>query len=80
MIIEKNSTDVPTTLSEFEIWEAEDGFKYEWNDGELIQFAGMNKHQLYIYNTLLDLFISKGYHLSGILWSVNTILNCQGYN
>jgi Uma2 family endonuclease len=69
MIIEKNNTDVPTTLAEFEIWEAEDGFKYEWNDGELIKFVGMNKHQLYIYNTLLDLFISKGYNLSGILVS-----------
>ena len=67
MIIEKNNTVVPTTLAEFEIWEAGDGFKYEWNDGELIQFAGMNKNQLYIYNTLLDLFIFKGYNLSGIL-------------
>lgn len=58
---------LPRTLEEFLIWEPNDGFKYEWNDGELIQFTGMKKEQLYIYDLLLDLFIEKGYKKSGTL-------------
>jgi Uma2 family endonuclease len=69
MILEDKNIVVPKTLAEFEVWESGDGFKYEWNDGELIQFAGMNKNQLYIYNALLDLFIEKGYNEAGILVS-----------
>ncbi len=31
------SPDVlPQTLEEFVVWEPNDGFKYEWNDGEII--------------------------------------------
>lgn len=57
----------PRTLAEFQVWESQDGFKYEWNDGELIQFTGMNKTQLYIYDTLNKLFIAKGYWQKGTL-------------
>ena len=32
------STELPKTLAEFLEWEPEDGFKYEWNDGEIIKF------------------------------------------
>ena len=39
------------TLEEFLVWVPNDGYKYEWNDGELIQFAGMKKEQLYINKT-----------------------------
>lgn len=69
---------LPRSLDEFLAWEPNDGFKYEWNDGEIIKFAGMNKEQFYIYNILNKLFFRTGYieggslvaeqnvHLSGI--------------
>jgi hypothetical protein len=38
------STELPKTLAEFLEWEQPlDGFKYEWNDGEIIQFSKMDK-------------------------------------
>jgi Uma2 family endonuclease len=57
----------PRTLEEFVRWEPTDSHKYEWNDGELIQFTGMNKKQVYIYDYLNTLFIEKGYWKSGTL-------------
>ncbi|GAB3514909.1 hypothetical protein GCM10027442_30280 [Emticicia fontis] len=38
------STNLPRTLAEFIEWESNDGFKYEWNDGELIRFSGMKRN------------------------------------
>ena len=69
IILENKTIEKPHTLAEFLVWEQEqnDGFKYEWNDGELIKFSGMNKKQLYIYDLLLDLFVEKGYKKNGIL-------------
>ncbi len=58
---------LPRTLEEFLLWEPNDGYKYEWNDGEIIQFTGMKKEQLYIYDILLDLFFEKGYKKLGTL-------------
>ncbi|MBC8153682.1 MAG: Uma2 family endonuclease [Bacteroidetes bacterium] len=58
---------VPQTLDEFLDWEPVDGFKYEWNDGELIQFSGMKKKQYFIYALLNKLFFEKGYHTTGTL-------------
>ncbi|GAB3639591.1 Uma2 family endonuclease [Spirosoma arcticum] len=55
----------PQTLDEFLDWEPVDGFKYEWNDGELIRFSGMKKKQYYIYDVLNVLFFEKGYHKIG---------------
>lgn len=55
----------PQTLDEFLDWEPTDGFKYEWNDGQLIRFSGMRKKQYYIYALLNKLFIDKGYHKAG---------------
>jgi Uma2 family endonuclease len=52
---------LPRTLEEFLVWEPNDGFKYEWNDGELIKFTGMKKKQYYIYTILNKLFTKKGY-------------------
>ena len=70
MVIEKNIVSIPRTLAEFIAWEQpEDGFKYEWNDGELIKFTGMNKKQVKIYDLLLRLFIEKGYLQIGTLVS-----------
>ncbi len=61
----KETLALPRTLAEFQDWEPNDGFKYEWNDGELIKFTGMNKQQVKIYDILLDLFIDKGYKKTG---------------
>lgn len=61
MITTNDEAILPRTLEEFQNWEPNDGFKYEWNDGELIKFNGMNKIQVYIYKTLLRLFVKKGY-------------------
>lgn len=58
----------PKTLEEFLEWEPEDGFKYEWNDGEIIQFTGMDRKQLFIFEAINDLFIAKG------LWKTGTLV------
>ncbi|MCU0339053.1 MAG: Uma2 family endonuclease [Spirosomaceae bacterium] len=65
MVVTKEPTAPPTTFAEFLLWEPEDGYKYEWNDGELIKFTGMNKKQVKIYDILNTLFIEKSYWKSG---------------
>lgn len=69
MIRTNEILELPKTLAEFMLWEPNDGFKYEWNDGELIKFTGINKKQVYIYNILLNLLIEKGYKKNGTLVS-----------
>ena len=61
VLTEQNINLLPRTLQEFVDWEPNDGYKYEWNDGELIKFTGMKKQEYYIYDLLLNLFIEKGY-------------------
>lgn len=58
---------LPRTLEEFIDWEPNDGFKYEWNDGEIIQFTGKKKQQYIIYDTLNYLFFKTGYIEQGSL-------------
>ena len=51
---------LPTTFEEFLRFEPTDGSKYEWNDGELIKFAGMKrKHLRIIQNLNLRFDITK---------------------
>jgi Uma2 family endonuclease len=69
MITTNEAVALPRTLEEFQNWEPNDGFKYEWNDGELIKFTGMDKKQVYIFATLSKLFFKKGLSLKGILVS-----------
>lgn len=69
MVLSNEIQSVPKTLAEFLNWEPNDGFKYEWNDGELIKFEGMNKKQARIFDVLLDLLIEKGYKKVGTLIS-----------
>lgn len=70
MIAEKKQLFKPNTLEEFIVWDQpEDGFKYEWNDGELIQFTGMNKNLINIFAKLNNLFISSGFWNHGVLVS-----------
>jgi Uma2 family endonuclease len=61
------ATQLPRTLEEFKEWTPNDGFKYEWNDGELIRFNGMKKEQLYIYQKLNRLFIQAEFWKKGQL-------------
>lgn len=64
----QTATDtLPHSLEAFIAWEPNDGFKYEWNDGEIIQFTGMNKEQAYIFGILNRLFSRKGYFEIGTL-------------
>ena len=65
MVLTNDISTLPTTLEEFMAWEQEDGFKYEWNDGELIKFVGMNRNQFHIFGALNRFFISKGYWQQG---------------
>ena len=66
--IQENTTQLPKTLVEFMEWEhPNDGFKYEWNDGEIIKFEGMNRKQLFIFTVLNKLFAKKGYLEIGAL-------------
>ena len=66
--IQENIIQIPRTLEEFMEWEQpNDGFKYEWNDGEIIKFTGMNRKQLFIFDVLNLLFIEKKLYEKGSL-------------
>ncbi len=55
----RTSTDIqqlPRTWEEFVDWEPTDGYKYEWNDGEVIRFESMKQRHLLIIKTLTRLF------------------------
>ena len=56
MILQPISTVLPTSFEEFLQWEPVDGFKYEWNDGEIIRFEKMKKKHLFIIRRLQQLF------------------------
>jgi len=47
---------LPTTFHEFLRFEPTDGFKYEWNDGELIKFSSIKHKHLPIIQALSRLF------------------------
>ncbi|PWK27937.1 Uma2 family endonuclease [Arcicella aurantiaca] len=69
MVTENQIQNYPSTFAEFLLWEPEDGYKYEWNDGELICFTGMNKKKVYIYDYINRSFIAKQYLELGSLVS-----------
>jgi Uma2 family endonuclease len=71
MVVEKDiKSELPRTLAEFIAWEQpNDGYKYEWNDGELIRFDGMNKKKVKVYDILQTVFIEKNYWNTGIFVS-----------
>ncbi len=70
----QQSPALPTNLAEFLEWEPEDGFKYEWNDGEIIQFNGIDIKQLFIFEAINDLFIEKGIWKKGTLVAEQNIM------
>jgi len=56
MISEIKEISIPKTLAEFEQRQPTDGYKYEWNDGELIKFEGMKRKHLKLVRVLSELF------------------------
>ncbi len=58
-------TKVPASIEEFLAWEPNDGFKYEWNDGEIIKFEKMNKKHLKLLKKLARLFLKTNAHAKG---------------
>jgi hypothetical protein len=44
-MVQASASALPQTFDEFQNWEPVDGYKYEWNDGEIIRFTGMKKEQ-----------------------------------
>jgi Uma2 family endonuclease len=80
MVFEKNTisedkTVIPKTLAQFIVWQQpNNGFKYEWNDGELIQFTGINKTHLKLIRILNRLFLkTKAHQLGGELIPENDV-------
>ena len=65
MISTKEINQLPQTLEEFMRWEPNDGFKHEWNDGELITFTGMKKKHLTLIRVLNRLFLKTKAHQQG---------------
>ncbi len=76
MIVEQPTQAIalPQTLAEFIDWEPNDGFKYEWNDGELIRFEGIKKKEYYIADLLNLLFVEKEYHKQGMLLAKTDVM------
>lgn len=56
MILRSKSPVLPRSLDEFIQWEPADGYKYEWNDGQIIRFGKMKKKHLFIIRRLQQLF------------------------
>ena len=59
---------IPTSMIEFLQWDPVDGFKYEWNDGKVVQFGRMNRRHLRLIQVLMDVFDqTDAYKNGGIL-------------
>jgi len=56
MILQPQHQIFPATFEEFLRWEPVDGFKYEWNDGEVIGFGKIKKKHLVITRRMQQLF------------------------
>lgn len=60
---------LPNSLAEFEVWEPNDGYKYEWNDGEIVKFEGMKKKHMKLVRTLTHFFNNTiAYKNGGVLY------------
>ena len=56
MLVSSQKTNRPQSLAEFQDWELIDGYKYEWNDGEIIKFEKIKKKHLFIIRKLSRIF------------------------
>lgn len=59
------TTNLPTTFDEFLRFEPTDGYKYEWNDGELIRTGGMKRRHLKLIKILSRLFATTTAYQAG---------------
>ena len=66
-MLQAQTPALPQTFDDFQVWEPEDGVKYEWNDGDVIRFSGLKPKHYFIYAALNKLFITKGCHEGGTL-------------
>ena len=64
-MIQAQTDTLPTSFEEFLRFEPIDGFKYEWNDGELIRFSGVKRKHLRIIQALSRLFDKTFAHQQG---------------
>jgi Uma2 family endonuclease len=65
MVKTASNIHLPENLEQFLQWEPNDGYKYEWNDGELIKFEKMNKKHLKLLKKLARLFLTTQAHADG---------------
>ncbi len=66
MVLEIKNSVLPRTLSEFMEWEAPiDGYKYEWNDGEIIKFEKKKQRHLKLIHVLNRRFTKTISYLNG---------------
>lgn len=57
MVAELIKSGLPKTMEEFLNWEPPvDGYKYEWNDGEIIRFEKMKRKHLKLISALIFRF------------------------
>ena len=53
-------------LARFRQWRSNDGWKYDWNDGEISKYKKMvTEEQRYIVQNLMDAFYEKGLNKQG---------------
>ena len=65
MVQLKNDKSKPGNLNEFLLWEPNDGFKYEWFDGEIIKSEKRNRKHLKLIKKLARLFLKTNAHKEG---------------
>lgn len=54
------------SLERFRQWRSSDGWKYDWNNGEISKYKKMvSEKQRYIVQNLLDSFYAKGLNVQG---------------
>jgi Uma2 family endonuclease len=66
MVAELDKSILPRTMEEFLNWEPPiDGYKYEWNDGEIIKFVKMKQKHLRLLAVLYKYFDKTKAKLNG---------------
>jgi hypothetical protein len=59
------NTRLPENIEKFLQWEPNDGFKYEWNKGEIIKFGQRSRQFLNIFSKLTRHFHQTKAHAKG---------------
>jgi phage terminase large subunit-like protein len=58
-MVTENIIYISSFTEEFKDWNPQDGFKYEWYDGEIIKFEGM-KRRNFTFTKLVRVFCREG--------------------